>query len=529
MMRSVPEQETHRLAIQARLDAGKDQAERNRMGQFATPTELAAEILQYAKTELEETGAVRFIDPAIGTGAFYSALLRVFPEDRLKCAVGYEVDPHYGQPAANLWNGTMLDLHLKDFTLAEAPADGEKFNLLICNPPYVRHHHIPSDDKRRLQALAWKSCGVKVNGLAGLYCYFMCLSHQWMADEGLAGWLIPSEFMDVNYGTSIKRYLLDSVTLRHIHRFDPNDVQFGDALVSSTVVWFSKRKPSMDHQVRMTFGGTLLKPRQQQMVPIEALRSTPKWTQFSAGHGNTPSHHHSILDDFFTIKRGLATGSNRYFILSMDEIRSRQLPTEVFSPILPSPRYLPADEVPADRSGNPILDRSLFLLDCRLTEETVKERYPMLWHYLEEGKTQGVAERYICRHRLPWYAQERRPAAPFLCTYLGRSDKKGGRPFRFILNHSNATAPNVYLMLYPKGRLKESLAESSQLKRQVWDCLNNIVPEQMLSEGRVYGGGLHKMEPKELARVPVSALADFLSQSANAGQKQPNLFETSAL
>ena len=54
-----------------------------------------------------------------------------------------------------------------------------------------------------------------------------------MADDGLAAWLIPSEFMDVNYGRAIKEYLLNQVTLLRIHRFDPSDVQFNDALVSS--------------------------------------------------------------------------------------------------------------------------------------------------------------------------------------------------------------------------------------------------------------------------------------------------------
>ena len=150
-----------------------------------------------------------------------------------------------------------------------------------------------------------------------------------------------------------------------------------------------------------------------------------------------------MLADFFTIKRGLATGGNRYFILSTEEIEERGLPAEVFRPILPSPRYVPDNEILTDRAGNPVLERQLFLLDCRLPDEKVKERYPTLRRLTsEEGsKAQGIAERYICRHRSPWYAQERRPAAPFLCTYLGRSDKKNGRPFRFILNHSNATAP----------------------------------------------------------------------------------------
>ena len=81
---------------------------------------------------------------------------------------------------------------------------------------------------------------VKINGLAGLYVYFLLLATAWMEDGGYAAWLIPSEFMDVNYGVALKRFLTDRVTLIRAHRFDPNDVQFGDALVSSVVVVFRK-------------------------------------------------------------------------------------------------------------------------------------------------------------------------------------------------------------------------------------------------------------------------------------------------
>ena len=39
MTNAMTDREERRLAIQAELDAAKDQAERNRLGQFATPTE----------------------------------------------------------------------------------------------------------------------------------------------------------------------------------------------------------------------------------------------------------------------------------------------------------------------------------------------------------------------------------------------------------------------------------------------------------------------------------------------------------
>ncbi|MYB35056.1 MAG: SAM-dependent DNA methyltransferase [Gammaproteobacteria bacterium] len=502
----IAELESERLKLQDRLDAQKSANERNRMGQFATPTVLAEEILRCAKALLGEEESVRFVDPAIGTGSFYSAFLNVFPNACIDRAVGYEVDPHYGDPAAMLWNRTGLDMRLEDFTQAKVPGPLGKFNLLVCNPPYVRHHHMTSEWKKQLQERTLAASGTEINGLAGLYCYFLGLSHAWMSKGGLAGWLIPSEFMDVNYGRAVKRYLLDKVTLLHIHRFDPNDMQFSDALVSSAVVWLRNEIPLTEHKVRFTYGGTLERPALDRLVPSDVLQRDSKWTRYPKEKNHIVSNG-PVLGDIFRIKRGLVTGNNGYFILTDQEIAQRELPMKAFRPILPSPRYLPVDEIQGDRKGNPLLERRLFLLDPPWNEDEIMEHYPSLWAYLEEGRVQGINDRYICRHRKLWYTQEIRPPAPFVCTYLGRSDSKSGRPFRFILNNSKATAANVYLMLYPKESFRCALQDNSVLKRQVWKMLNKISPQTMLGEGRVYGGGLHKLEPKELGNVSAKAVA----------------------
>lgn len=47
----------------------------------------------------------------------------------------------------------------------------------------------------------------------------------------------------------------------------------------------------------------------------------------------------------------------------------------------------------------------------------------------------------------------------------------------------------------------------------VFDHLQSIEADTFVDEGRVYGGGLHKMEPKELERVPLQGLADMLNAS----------------
>ena len=70
--------EERRQKEQARLDSLKTASERNKWGQFATPPELALSIARYAHALMGKAHVQRFLDPAIGTGSFYSAALEAF-------------------------------------------------------------------------------------------------------------------------------------------------------------------------------------------------------------------------------------------------------------------------------------------------------------------------------------------------------------------------------------------------------------------------------------------------------------------
>lgn len=513
--------EAERLATQAALDGVKTSEDRNRMGQFATPTALAREILACGVNLLPGNAPIRFLDPAIGTGSFYSALMATVPHERVESAIGFEIDPHYAEPARALWRETQLQIHVEDFVSA-SPV-GREANLLICNPPYVRHHHLDAVRKATIQKRTEEACGVKINGLSGLYCYFMGLAHPFMAKDGIAGWLIPSEFMGVNYGKMLKHYLLEKVTLLRIHRYDPNDVQFDDALVSSAVMWIKNCPPPTDHSVLFTYGGTLASPSIAREVTAAELALEAKWTRYPQAEIATQKSE-ITLGDFFEIKRGLATGDNSFFIMDRNQIERRGLPLECFRPVLPGSRHIPADEIKADAFGYPLLPKQLFLLDTRLTEEEIAERYPALHAYLESGKAgeEAVADRYLCRGRKPWYSQENRPAAPIICTYMGRS-RNGTKPFRFILNHSQATACNTFLLLYPKPILARAVEKDAEAMRRAWEFLSEIDADELLGHGRVYGGGLHKLEPKELRGFSAGALAKCLGLNFPS-VRQPDLF-----
>ena len=91
---------------------------------------------------------------------------------------------------------------------------------------------------------------------------------------------------------------------------------------------------------------------------------------------------------------------------------------------------------------------------------------------------------------------------------MGRS-KDNSSPIRFILNLSEAIATNPYLMLYPKDRLQQAIFSDPNSVYKIWEMLKKINKNEIEEEGRIYGGGLKKIEPRELAKVPCSDLINL--------------------
>ena len=506
--------EQKRQEHQLALDGERSQAERNQLGQFATPEPLALEMAQLARELWRPRTPLRFLDPAIGLGAFYSAVRRVFQPGSVAAAAGVEVDPRFAHVARGLWAKTGLRIQEADFTRLVPPPRRERATLVLANPPYVRHHHVKGEDKERLQSEVASTLGFRVSGLAGLYAYFVLLSHRWMAPGGLALWLIPSEFLDVNYGVALREYLRQHVTLLQLHRFDPADVQFSDALVSSAVLAFRAEPPAAHHSVRFTYGGTLCAPAKQQAVPLRGLLATAKWSAFPAST-RVARVEGPPLSEFFSIKRGIATGANGFFVVPRNRVRELHIPDHFLRPILPPPRRLKDTIVEADPDGYPHLEEQLALIDCAMPEEELRIVAPAFLAYLKSGEESGVRDRYLVTRRFPWYRQEQRAPAPFLCTYMGRGVGEKN-PFRFIWNKSRAIAANVYLLLYPVGPMKAALEEDPRLYAAVHGLFCSIAPETLRSGGRVYGGALHKLEPRELGQLDASRFAELIPSHLHA-------------
>ena len=102
----------------------------------------------------------------------------------------------------------------------------------------------------------------------------------------------------------------------------------------------------------------------------------------------------------------------------------------------------------------------------------------------------------------------------------GANDK---RPFRFIWNRSSAIGTNLYLMLYPEKGLAAMLRQHPERGGDVLGLLGQVTGHELRGEGRVYGGGLHKIEPSELGRVSAAALVERWPELRESVQREKML------
>jgi len=489
-----------RCEQQMAIDAKRSVADRRLMGQFATPNELAKSIVRETQIYVpSDKKRLRVLEPSMGTGSFVSAAFSVLGR-RVSAIRGFELDEGFYKSAIGLWKDYPVEVVLGDFTRADPASE---FDVVLANPPYVRHHAIGRDGKIRLQGRVSSFVHIDISGLAGLYCHFLLLSCSWMRTGAVGAWLIPSEWMSVNYGTALRLFLCERVKLLRIHIFDTSDVRFSDALVSSCVVWFSNQLPD-GSDVEFTYGSDIENPIRRDLIPYAKLSPENKWPPRVRPKGSSSEWK---IGDLFEIRRGIVTGDNNFFVMSESDAEMRNIPKRFLRPILPSPRNLKVDHVEADGDGLPTNVERRYLLDC--SGHSVESLPEAVRLYLKGGE-QTTAKKNLCASRTVWYEQEQRRPTPFLCSYMGRGSH-GSAPVRFVLNDTRAIVSNSFLMMYPKPQLADFLSADVTRAVAVWEHLLGIPRGRIVEAGRSYGGGLQKVEPKELASISCNELCDWIS------------------
>jgi adenine-specific DNA-methyltransferase len=466
--------------------------ETRRLGQVATPQRIANLMARWVMSSMPRA----VLDPAAGLGDLLAACCRLNPQAGL---VGVESDAKTLERAkATAPRGTKLIR--ADYLKSEAGL----FDGIIANPPYVKAHRLDyaESDWRYFE----ERFGTSLDRLTNLYALFLLKIWEDLAPRGRAAVILPSEFLNANFGEEIKERLVRSVRPSALVVFSPSVSLFSDALTTSAIVFLEKSRPCnspawlkrvesieqaedfVSELCRNAVTGS-----DSSCLEFASLNPRSKWLN-TLLNGSAQIHAAQFprsVGDFFGCSRGIATGANDYFCLSRAEMRERNLIGEHVEPCLTKAADAEGLVFTNEKFAALIAhDRRCFLLNPSHDDRALAS-------YLKLGEQRGIPQRHLPSHRPVWYLPENRPVADILVAVFSRESVK------FILNTSAAKNLTCFHGLYAKPGF-EALPPLMTL------FLNSSGGRaSFLRVNRFYGDGLNKVEPRDVEDMPCPLMPDF--------------------
>lgn len=535
-------------------------ARRKARGQFFTPPPVARAMARWACAHsprsvldpavgpgifLVEAAALDGPAPALVRGYDIDPVAIALAESRLApwCAADVMSSVAAGIDrgrARSVNGGRGVELLQADF-LSEPSIDA--FDAILCNPPYVRHHDARLPDF--VFAGFDAQFGVRLSRLTNTYCLFLLKILASLSPRGRAAVITPSEFLNADFGRAVKRILLESGRLRGFVCCDYRESIFDGVLTTATITLLDARgagphstseasmRPASTAPIAFAHADSVhavaaaLESIDNGSAPSRAARDldpAAKWaTGAPAGGGRQgarlgPHRAASMrpLADFARCTRGIATGANDFFTLTDEEASRWRLPAEVLRPCVTKAAHVTgARFTMEDFAALRAAGRKCWLLDATgenanahlLSAQSGSKEHggdaqsnahglQPIARYLAHGEAQGIHQRYLTRHRTPWFAAERRAPADIWAAVFGR------RRLRLVHNAAGVLSLTTFHAVYLRPGYRRSLP---LLMVYFHSALFDRLRE---AEQRVYGDGLLKLEPRDVERLPVPDLDD---------------------
>lgn len=436
-------------------------------------------------------GATQLFDPAVGLGAFIRAARNEHGELALS---GMEIDPLVLEHFSAEQNDRSIMVGLADYL----ESWGLKHQAIVCNPPYLRFQEFLNREGARSRFE--EHLGVRLSGYTNAASAFLLKSLSELMEGGRLAYIMPLEFLNAGYGTTVKQRLLDSGSLRAIVRIESEQDVFPDAITSVGIILASRepsRAPVAFFSLEHLHGlDGVLTSSPVSRVALEDLRPQDKWLKYFDRNAVAVKTENLVpLREYGHFSRGIATGANEFFVLRPSEAAELRLPTSALRRCMPRSSFVTSCTFgPEDYDRLIGADAPVLLFDVRDSADDSARRY------IRTGEQKGYHERYLTKMRKPWYRTEAREPAPIWFGVFSRG------VFKAIRNYTDTVNLTCYHGFHP------NLFGSSYVDR-LFLYLQSTAARSILGLSmRRYGKGLDKFEPNDLnhALVPSATWLDAL-------------------
>jgi len=475
--------------------------DKKKNGIYYSPFDVTSILCNWAIKSSEET----ILEPSFGGCGFLSSARDRLREVRCQRPeynlFGCDNDPHAFEYlsrgfAAVQPNGRFL---LKDF-LQVQPSEFivNKFDVVIGNPPYVSHHNIPLSQREEIRAILVTS-GIQLKSKPSLWAYFVLHSTRFLKPGGRFAWLLPSSFVNTDYASAIREYVRKHFTRSLVLLLGDRIFQAEGTEERTTVLlcegWSERELEGtleVGYAPNLKSMGVIVQQWDAKMWrgvnfenrPNHALLEGSALLSYSELSGNPQT---KSLRDLCSIKIGVVTGANNFFVLDEKKAKAERIPEYALSHVLAkfnNARGLQLtladlEELKRDGKRCLLVDTSCINVVC----ESLKR-------YLDSFPEEERLNNKTFKKRKLWYQPNDRFTPDAFFSYMQADGPS------IVLNTAQTTSTNTVHRVYFKQLISAKVRKAIAISIQ--STFSQLSAE---IEGRSYGSGVLKHEPSEAYRI----------------------------
>lgn len=451
---------------------------RKSFAQFFTPYHIADVMAEWI---LQKSSIQTILEPAFGLGVFSRILKHKKPSLKIH---GVEIDRHIYSAALDICDS---DIHVVNSDYLNTDFEC-KFDGIIANPPYLKFH-----EYNNLQYIGRvnRLYNYNLNGFTNIYALFLLKSINELSEGGRCAYIIPSEFLNADYGKQVKEALLRSGTLRHIIVFNSKESIFDEALTTSCIILCEKSlvcnkvnfvsldtSENIESIRNIILGSSVCK--NAKTYDISELDPCVKWKNYLEKNDSSILAKSFVPFTLFArVKRGIATGANSFFEFNMEKALRYNIPINALRPCIchcTDVKGIYFDNAQLQQLAHQ--NKKVYILDASSYQDHSIDEYILL------GENKEINKRFLTSKRKPWYSIESRTPPPIWVSVFNRSG------LRFVRNLSQAVNLTTFHCVYTTGVVSDDLLFAY--------LLTDIAKSIFNRNSREYGNGLQKFEPNDL-------------------------------
>lgn len=457
-------------------------------GSYYTPKKTVQFVYDYLQQHHKSIKSI--LEPSAGDGRFIQLFSKSNSVDNI---VGVELYQEKVQAVNERVLSPKVTMIAADF-LEYSAACEVRFDLVVGNPPYI---NIKNMDKEFLEVarLLCQSLNLPGSLIQNAWVAFVIAATQLLSETGTIFFVLPIEFLQVQYAEKLRGFLEKKFNTIHILSFEER--MFPEIEQEACLVYLTNENQGLPYisyrqYAKLDSKVPILESRIERNKPLK------KWSNAVLSDEeidllNRIANQYTTIAQLSDSAPGIVTGANNKFILTKEEVEQYEC-TQYVKPII-SKGVMAKNKFEVNHaliSELASTGKKVYLLD--LARIKLDELPASLNNYLSlvaSTKRNGVEiqKSYKCSKRKPWYG------VPIVKSGQVIFFKRYDLCPRISTNPAEIYTTDIaYNLRLHDGIKPESL---------VFCFYNSLTLAQCEFVGRYYAGGVSELTPNEFRAISV--------------------------